>query len=169
MSQNNNSLNGWVNNDAFSDGSDLLEGNALVEENELPKKDGLLEQSEGREIVANRKIDEFPEILSEEDVKLLNSFASKQLSYGHAHEAIALLLLCRLNSPDNLQSLSLLIRAYLKVEWWEKADEMTKEYKRCNRNGYLANLFSSLSLLGQARFSEARREFDIFRQNKLKG
>ncbi len=107
------------------------------------------------------------DLLNKEDVKLLNALASNQLNYGHIREAIALLILCRLAAPKNIQTLRLLTLAYIRLEWWEKAEMILQEYNYYSeKQSKFSHLYAALCSLGQARFSEAREYFHLF-QKKL--
>ncbi len=151
----------------MSDRSDSLQENFWGQEQEDFGQASLSSNSFVQTKTQN--LGSLPKLLNKQDVKLLNALALMQLNYGQAHEAVALLLLCRLNEPENLQTLRLLIRAYIANEWWDKADEAIKEFKFHSSNANpLVQLFDALNLLGQLRIEEARTQFKVFCNSKLR-
>ncbi len=108
-------------------------------------------------------------LLSKKERKLLIALASLQLSYGQTNEAIAILLLCRVNAPDDLQVLRLLIRAYIALGWWDKSEEMIKEFNHYSKNQHnIAHLFLALTFLGKKKLAKAREQFKFFCKNRLR-
>jgi predicted Zn-dependent protease len=159
-------MDSWViNNDAVA--NDVVSVNSTSKTDMSVTLNSNFSSGSNFNSVGNHSLQKSLQLLSVEDVKLLNALAAKQLNYGQTNEAIVLLLLCRQNSPKDLQVLRLLARAYIAMKWWDKADEIAKEYDAlCASGDESSQLLCALSLLGQEKTSEAQRSFSAFSRNK---
>jgi len=107
--------------------------------------------------------------LNSQDQALLNGLAAMQLDYGQTKEAIALLILSETSDPQNPNTLRLLTLAYIRLEWWEKADQTLARYKKeIRQTNSWTHLYTSLCFLGTRNLQKAHQHFRMFCQLKLK-
>ncbi len=175
---NNNKGSGWaLQSWALNDDAGQLvdkEENSFQKQDETTSAQGevnknIINAEQHNNFSNEQMIGEMSNLFGAEDRKLLNAMASMQMKYGQASEAIAILLLCRLSDNGDLQTLRLLIRAYIRMEWWDKAAEMNKEYKYFSKKeSKTGHLLNALILLGQTKLGEAREQFKMFVKNKIR-
>ena len=124
----------------------------------------------GLDIVQSQKPAPIPHVfLSIEDQALLNGLAAMQLDYGQTKEAIALLILSETADPKNPDTLRLLTLAYIRLEWWEKAQSTLERFKKQTRQtNSWTHLYTSLVFLGTNKLLKARQHFRMFCQLKMK-
>jgi len=108
-------------------------------------------------------------LLDSEDQVLLNGLAAMQLDYGQTKEAVALLILSETANDKNPDTLRLLTLAYIRLKWWEKAEETLARYKKETRQtNSWTHLYTSLCFLGTNKLLKARQHFRMFCQLKIK-
>lgn len=107
--------------------------------------------------------------LDAQDQALLNGFAAMQLDYGQTKEAVALLILSETANAKNPDTLRLLTLCYIRLQWWDKAEETLNRFKRETRQtNSWTHLYTSLCFLGANKLQKARQHFRMFCQLKLK-